>query len=290
MTSIAFVSATTLPLEHITHAFNLGFSGYFLPMTQTPDGLAQMMRENDVRLSDSLVLYIDDALAGVGLVGVRGARGWIAGMGVAPQWRGQGIGAQLLGRLLAHMTAIGLRQAQLEVLDVNIPALTLYQRMGFRVRRSLTVYHGPLHHAAPAAPDAGADGRRIHAVAPRLAYYGFDAYHPVMPAWQRERATLERIRSALDGLGLWDNAQLVAYLLYSRQVGGFAILDGGSSAPLADARRDDLARLLRALDATAPHAIFRAINTPTGDPLGAALDALGCPVAVTQREMIRELR
>lgn len=289
MTSITFAPASTLPLEGVTRAFNLAFTGYYLPMSQTPDGLAQMMRENDVRLDDSVVLYVDGALAGLGLLGVREPRGWIAGMGVAPQWRGQGIGAQLLGQLLSNMVAIGLRRAQLEALEVNTPALALYQRMGFQQLRSLAVYHGPLQLDA-FHPSAARGGHlQVRTVAPRLALRHFEAFHTVPPAWQRERATLEHVRGALDALGLWDGAQLSAYLLFSRQSGGFAILDGGSSAPEADARRDDLGRLLQTLCAPAPESIIRTINTPPGDALGDALDLYGCPIAIRQRELARDL-
>lgn len=289
MTSIDFAPASTLTLERLTDVFNLGFMGYYLPMTQTPDGLAQMIRENDVRLDDSSVLYVDSELAGLGLVGVRGSRGWIAGMGVAPLWRGQGIGAQLLGHILSHMAAIGLRRAQLEALTVNTPARTLYERLGFRTLRTLNVYHGPLRLDAPHPWGTRGDEARVRPAPPRMALRDFDAYHTVAPAWQRERETLAHMRGAIEGLGLWDGTRLGAYLLFSRQSGGYALLDGGSSAPAADVRRADMALLLRTLAEPAPESIFRAINTPPGDALGEALDLLGCSVAVTQVEMMRSL-
>lgn len=287
MTSITFASAATLPLERVTQAFNLGFTGYYLPMSQTPDGLAQMIRENDVRLDISAVLFVNGELAGVGLVGVRDTRGWLAGMGVAPQWRGQGIGARLLGYLLSQMVAAGVRRAQLEVLEMNAPARTLYERMGFHTLRRLAVYHGPLRLGA--APPQRANAARVRSTPPRLALSGFSEYHTVAPAWQRERATLEHVRGSLDGLGLWDDGRLRAYLLFSRQRGGFAILDAGSNAASAHARRDDITLLLRALADPAPESVFRAINTPPEDALGDAFDLLGCPVAVTQYEMVRAL-
>lgn len=290
MADINFIPASTCSLEQITHAFNLGFEGYYLPMSQTPDGLAQMMRENDVRLADSTALTIDGALAGIGLIGVRETRGWIAGMGVAMAWRDQGIGKRLLGVLLDHMREIGLRHAQLEALEINTPALALYQRMGFRAQRRLAVYHGPLRPSEGQAPGVAAGGHtRMHSVAPHMALKRFDQYHAVAPAWQRERATLERVRGALDGLGLWDGARLSAYVLFSRQTGGYALLDAGSLAPDAAARRNDIVRLLHALSDTAPEATFRAINAPPGDALGDALDLLGCPVALAQQEMARAL-
>lgn len=288
MTSIDFAPASALSLERLVEVFNLGFLGYYLPMTQTPDGIAQMIRENDVRLDDSAVLYVNGELSGLGLVGVRGSRGWIAGMGVAPLWRGQGIGAQLLGQLLSHMAAIGLRRAQLEALTVNTPARTLYERLGFRTLRTLTVYHGPLRLDASRSQGRGGAGR-VRPAPPRMALRDFDAYHTVAPAWQRERETLEHVRGAIEGLGLWDDSRLRAHLLFSRQSGGYALLDGGSSAPDADTRRADMVTLLRALADPAPESIFRAINSPPGDALGEALDLLGCAVAVTQVEMMRSL-
>lgn len=289
MPSISFISTASLSLEQVTEAFNLGFQAYHLPMKQTPDGLAQMIRENDVRLEDSVVLHVDGQLAGVGLLGVRESRGWVAGMGVAPAWRGQGIGAQLLGRLLIGMRKASLRRAQLEVLEVNAPAIALYQRLGFVTQRKLDVYHGALRRDGK-HPQIASDSRaRIRAVGPRLALREFDAYHSVRPAWQRERPTIEHVRNAVEGLGLWDGARLLAYVLFTRQQTGYALLDGGASATDAEVRRDNIARLLAVLADAAPDHILRAINTPPGDALGDALTLLGCPVVVTQREMTTNL-
>ena len=102
-------------------------------------------------------------------------------------------------------------------------------------------------------------------------------------------STLERMGAPLAGLGLWDDGRLRAYLLFSRQENGYVLLDGGSCAEDAERERADMARLLRALEGAMPEAIFRLINAPPGDALGEALAALGCPVALTQREMIRSL-
>ena len=287
MIGAAYCQASALPLERLTDAFNLGFAGYLLPMEQTPESLARMIHEEDVRLEDSLALFVDGEPAGIGLVAVRGVRGWIAGMGVAPAWRGKGLGGELLRQLLARLANAGVREVRLEALEANASAIALYQKAGFRTLRPLTVFHGPLLRDTLGPPPG--DGARTRAVTPRVALADFAAYHPVAPAWQRESATLERIRRGLRGLGLWEGSRLRAYALYARQPEGYALLDGASCAADGATRRDDLARLLRTLAVAAPDAIFRAINAPPGDSLGEALAALGCPVALTQREMIRAL-
>ena len=91
----------------MTLAFNIGFTGYYLPMTQTPAGLAEMMRENDVQLGASLAMLVDGRWRESAWSLFEDDRGWIAGMGVSPQWRGQGLGRQLLTRLLDSLTRCG---------------------------------------------------------------------------------------------------------------------------------------------------------------------------------------
>ncbi len=54
------------------------------------------------------------------------------GLSVAPEWRNQGVGTALLGRLVAWADGTGiLRRLELEVYAHNAPALHLYQKFGF---------------------------------------------------------------------------------------------------------------------------------------------------------------
>lgn len=54
------------------------------------------------------------------------------GMYVRPQWRGRGIGRQLVIAALAHASERpGIRVIQLTVTEGNVPAVTLYESCGF---------------------------------------------------------------------------------------------------------------------------------------------------------------
>lgn len=290
MSSVSFERASDFSLEDVTQAFNFGFTGYYLPITQTPEGLAQMIEENDIRLSASLALVVDGALAGIGLVGVREERGWIGGMGIGPQWRRQGLGRQLLARLLDNVRNAGARAVQLEALSVNAPALALYTQMGFRDSRELRVHQGALRMDIGAGALAGGDKRvRLRPVTLRYALLEFARFHQVPPAWQREARTLSHMRRLPSGLGLWEGQRLLAYTLYVRQQGGFAIFDAGSCASAPDIRREQVATLLIRLASGQEDAVARAINTPTDDALDDALGWLGCPIVARQREMARTL-
>jgi RimJ/RimL family protein N-acetyltransferase len=55
------------------------------------------------------------------------------GMGVHKDFRGQGIGYCLVKRTLARAAERGLERIELEVLASNLPAIRLYEKVGFHV-------------------------------------------------------------------------------------------------------------------------------------------------------------
>ncbi len=298
---LTFASARSLSLVMLTHAFNRGFEGYLVPIAQTSDSLLRMLRENDAREEESLVaLTPDGEPVGVALLSRRGARAWVAGMGIAPEWRGQGYGAALLGRLLERARELGVRVVSLEVLEENSAARSLYERLGFRETRRLAVYTGKAKTGTREALVSQRNAICALPVAEALAHY--DALHRMTPPWQREQATLARMATRLKAICLAGQASpmlastvplmspvtgpsVEATLLYSLQPQGYSLLDIGVRAGTVTQRRANALALVRYILRERPDALLRAINVPPGDPLGEALDALGCPIVARQREM-----
>lgn len=68
----------------------------------------------------------------------------VDGLCVAREARGQGIGSALMAALMAEASARGYGAIRLEVIDTNIRARALYERLGFAAWRSETL--GPLRH------------------------------------------------------------------------------------------------------------------------------------------------
>jgi ribosomal-protein-alanine N-acetyltransferase len=60
----------------------------------------------------------------------------VASLAVAPSWRRRGVGARLLGECLRLCRDTGASLVALELDADNEPALRLYHRFGFRVRRA----------------------------------------------------------------------------------------------------------------------------------------------------------
>ena len=61
------------------------------------------------------------------------AHSGVLGLGVAAEFRGNGIGHALLRSVLESAKTRGLTRIELVVRERNLPALTLYRKVGFRV-------------------------------------------------------------------------------------------------------------------------------------------------------------
>ncbi len=62
---------------------------------------------------------------------------------VHPSWRGRSIGKRLVEEVLAEARQAGARRALLEVRRRNLPALALYERVGFCLVGTRPNYYGP---------------------------------------------------------------------------------------------------------------------------------------------------
>ena len=81
------------------------------------------------------LLYDEDSFAGlVDLDTARGAHagyGWVSLLYLRPEYRGRGLGVQLLGRAVTKYRKLGRRAIRLHVAEDNRPALAFYRANGF---------------------------------------------------------------------------------------------------------------------------------------------------------------
>ena len=57
----------------------------------------------------------------------------VLGMGLLPEFRGQGLGDRLIRQTLAAARALGLNRVELSVRENNAGAIALYKRVGFEI-------------------------------------------------------------------------------------------------------------------------------------------------------------
>jgi ribosomal protein S18 acetylase RimI-like enzyme len=112
------------------------------PSLSNRDGCQHLMREIRRKpgfLADAtwLIANGDAYCATVQGVRERSGLGAIQNLGVAPSYRGRGLGRALLLKALYGFWRAGLGRALLEVTAQNDAAVRLYRRVGFRCRKTL---------------------------------------------------------------------------------------------------------------------------------------------------------
>ena len=104
--------------------------------------------ELDNKLSLWIVAVEDGVLAGY--VGSQTVLGWadMMNIAVAPQYRRQGIGENLVRELIRHLRRNDVSCLTLEVRVSNLSAIALYTKLGFnQVGRRPKYYHNPREDA-----------------------------------------------------------------------------------------------------------------------------------------------
>jgi GNAT superfamily N-acetyltransferase len=257
--------ASTLDDERLAALFTGVYSGYWHPIEVDAERLRRMVATYDLDLDASVVALDGDDPVGVAVLGVRGDRGWVGGMGVLPERRGSGLGRLVTLGLLERARAGGLVRVRLEVLEQNAPAIAIYRALGFTNLGDVAVWQLGLAPVAEAAAEADVDD-----VLGELATAGADA------PWQRSTATVARMQAV--------NADLRA----ARAADGAAVFAMG----------DGQATLLQ-LEAAAPETALSLIRTPfehgatsllwlNGPVSGSGADAMraaGATTLATQHEL-----
>jgi ribosomal-protein-alanine N-acetyltransferase len=89
-----------------------------------------------------LVAEVNGALAGFAIGHRTGGRGHVVTLDVAGGRRRQGVGRELMRRLVDRLESAGARLIRLEVDLRNGGAIRFYERLGFRETRTLRDYYG----------------------------------------------------------------------------------------------------------------------------------------------------
>jgi ribosomal protein S18 acetylase RimI-like enzyme len=265
-------AANEFSTEQLTEFWNLGYSGYFVPVQFTAETMAWWLRCGDFDLSRSLVARDGTELMGFSFLGVRGRRGWIGGFGVEPAYRGRGVAQQLFKAHLdlARQTC---DSVQLEVLVENW-ARKVYERAGMAVTRRLGIFQG--------VPAAGGPVPLVQMapVFPLLTHH--HRLHQNCPAvWQREISWIEKsMPPKAEGIYTGSFTAPTGYLIVAPAGDtGIRLIDGAAES-------DAAARELVAMAAARyPGKRLSVVNEPDDGPLCGALTAAGLTEDKAQWEL-----
>lgn len=278
MAALSFRTARELSDQEMGALFTRGYEGYFTPIVLDAAAFRSMVTTNDIDPSASRVGWMGGEPVAFAMLGVREARGWIGGMGVVPEARGQAFGRAAMEAVLEAARALSLTSVDLEVLEQNQPAARIYEALGFTDRRWVDVL---VRAPAPLPPASGPPCPTVDlAVAECLACHA--GVHGARPPWQRDLPSLVHWAPRLRAIGVRDGDRLAAWVIY--RVDGLR-LNLADVALAAGAPPERLEGTLRALLAAHPECTLTLVNLPADDPAGDTLRRLGAAARFRQREM-----
>jgi ribosomal protein S18 acetylase RimI-like enzyme len=258
--------------------FNRGYAGYYAPVTLDAAAFRGMVDANQIDLDASYVGTRGEEPVAFAMLGIRGQRGWIGGMGVVPEARGHGFGRAAMEAALDSARQRGLQHVDLEVLEQNTPAYRIYEALEFRDRRKVEVF---ARAPAPLPPETG-PAAEVVSLAVRECLDRHTALHAERAPWQRDLPALEHWADRLHALGVREGADLGCWVLYRPDGARLNLADLALAAGRPGAL---LIATLRALIGAHPESTLTLVNLPADDPVGNCLRALGASVKFRQREM-----
>lgn len=134
--------------DEVVAALTRAFEGYIVPLRFTPEAYERRFRSEDLDPYASRVWEKDGEPVGVLLLARRGWTSRVAGMGFAPEVRGQGLGRQALLESIREAKERRERTMLLEVFEQNTRAARLYTGLGFQTMRRLVGYRRDAVEAA----------------------------------------------------------------------------------------------------------------------------------------------
>lgn len=141
--TLQFIPASHFTIDQLTAIYNQTRVDYLVPMPMNAARLQEYIHTYDVVLDHSLVAVHDGEMLGVAMLGVRPERAWITRLGVIPTTRRHGTGQGLVSGLVEQAEQLGIHFSMLEVIKNNVPAHSLFLKLGFYEVGELLVLRRP---------------------------------------------------------------------------------------------------------------------------------------------------
>lgn len=152
---VKLIPAKRFNLDELTAIYNQTRVDYMVPMPMNAARLAEYVFTYDVDLEHSLVAMQGDELRGVAMLGVRKDRSWLTRLGVIPSTRRGGVGEALTRGIIEQAENLGIHFHMLEVIKNNVPAHTLFLKMGYyEIGELLILRRSPVPPSEPVVADA----------------------------------------------------------------------------------------------------------------------------------------
>ncbi|MFL6374871.1 MAG: GNAT family N-acetyltransferase [Pyrinomonadaceae bacterium] len=218
----AFQRCCFLGEEHFTElyaTFTEAFSDYVFPFALTESQFKNHLVLNGVDLRRTAGCFVDGRLVGFSLNGFGDWGGvstvYDAGSGVIPSHRRRHICESMFEMMLAAFRQQGIGQCLLEVINSNTGAIRLYEKLGFTVKRELSLLQCDGELVVPVAVSRDVEVRAME----RPDWATFATFWDGMPSWQNSSEAIERSHGNKSLKGAFIGDRCVGYIIFSSTYG-----------------------------------------------------------------------
>jgi ribosomal protein S18 acetylase RimI-like enzyme len=139
-------SLACVDVQTLRNCFNAAFKNYYTSLQLSREQFADKLITEAIDLKLSFGLFDGDELVGFILNGIDVAGNqkltYNAASGILPEYRGHKLSYLLYEHSIEQLKKAGISRIILEVIEQNIPAITIYEHFGFSVKRKLNSYTG----------------------------------------------------------------------------------------------------------------------------------------------------
>lgn len=190
--NISYKLMSLLSFEEAHVLFNRGFEGYLVPMNLPFDTFLSRFANDGYSPALSIVAYDGKDPIGFVLQGIREVKGqkisWNGGTGIIPEYRGKKLGYSLMEEAEKIIKEHNVSVATLEALSENKPAISLYEKCGYKVEDDLLFLRANeiLNSNLP-----NLDGYEIIRI-PATQSIGSDLFSAIVP-WQTDASNTPKL-------------------------------------------------------------------------------------------------
>lgn len=202
-------------------AFIRAFGDYVMPFDLTEEQFRNHIILNAVDIASSIGAFVDGQLVGFSMNGFGDWDGdptvYDAGTGVFPEFRRRGLSEKMFRIMLPLFSERGFRQCLLEVITTNSKAVPLYEKLGFRVTRVLSLIQAESIQPSEYST-ANVELRDIG----EPDWNKLRRFWDGRPSWQNSTDAIDRSRGKKCFVGAFIDETCVGYIVFSEKVGRVA--------------------------------------------------------------------
>ncbi len=212
------ISLDKVPLSKITICFNHAFSDYFVKFNATECYLKRRWKGAGVDLSLSSGVLDKGKLVGFIIIGIRNWKGlktaFNSGTGVIPSHRGNALTEKMYEFLLPKFKTKNIRCLSLEVIQENIKAVHIYEKVGLKIHRGLHCYGGEVKVEIPKLEN-GIEFFEMKNPTINV----FKSFYDFEPAWENNNQSVQENIEDYKFYGVKNKESLLAFAIIKSENG-----------------------------------------------------------------------